>query len=88
MAAAGAGAGGGGGGTGGGEGSSSSPAGVAIGPHHHGSTEGERRLLFFFPAVGGWLPSPPCHRRGAEAPAVQCRARAPETGVGAGERAG
>ncbi|XP_004962573.1 zinc finger CCCH domain-containing protein 66-like [Setaria italica] len=38
MAAAGAGAGG-GGGTGGGEGSSSSPAGVAIGPHHHGSAE-------------------------------------------------
>ncbi|KAK8458159.1 hypothetical protein SEVIR_3G306600v4 [Setaria viridis] len=38
MAAAGAGAGG-GGGTGVGEGSSSSPAGVAIGPHHHGSAE-------------------------------------------------
>ncbi|CAL4907035.1 unnamed protein product [Urochloa decumbens] len=41
MAAAGAGAGGGGGGTGGGEGSSSSPAGVAIGPHHHGSSAEE-----------------------------------------------
>lgn len=91
MAAAGAGAGG-GGGTGGGEGSSSSPAGVAIGPHHHGSAEGERRLISFQP----WGPGPPllraaapCRRWGAAAPAVQCRARAgvrPGAGVGAGER--